>query len=95
MGCRCSKKGVNVNTIYKASSVKGANLSDDTQQINNIMNVASEDDGSETVSAFGLDPDVLKTIYAPKPTDKSLDALYADAVKREIDALKEEMKVLI
>ena len=82
------KKGVNVNTIYKASSVKGANLNDDTQQINNIMNVASEDDGSETVSAFGLDPDVLKTIYAPKPTDKSLDALYADAVKREIDALK-------
>jgi len=82
------KKGVNVNTIYKASSVKGANLSDDTQQINNIMNVASGDDGSETVSAFGLDPDVLKTIYAPKPTDKSLDALFASATQRELRAMQ-------
>ncbi len=82
------KKGVNVNTIYKASSVKGANLSEDTQQINNILNVATENDVSETVSAFDLDTNVLKTIYAPKPTDKSLDALYANAAQRELKALQ-------
>ena len=82
------KKGVDVNTIYKSSSVAGNNLEDDTNTINTVLESVSTDSSSQTANAFSLDPEVMSTIYAPKPTDKTLDALYATAVQAELKALK-------
>jgi hypothetical protein len=84
------KKGVNVNTIWKSPTVTGSNLKDDTNAINSVMGSVSTDSGSQTANAFSIDPEVMSTIYAPKPTDKTLDALYATAVQEELKALKAE-----